>query len=146
MGLYKDHVLNTTEDGEDGPSQGDVKRALDDVTMHIKNENRQKDFAAHWEMNDDSPATEKNASKLTGNQQKALKTMGANWGHYEESPENRGIKTSGNGMGARKGTDASWTLFGDAPEETKKENTGIKTRGNGMGGRKGTGGGFDWDF
>ncbi len=55
QGLYEDHVTHTTNDNEDGSAKGDVKRALNDLTTAIRNENRNKDFAAHWEMNDDSP-------------------------------------------------------------------------------------------
>ena len=58
MGLYNDHVLGSTSDDEDGAAKGDVKRHADDVSTHVKGENRQKDFAAHWEIKDDSPAPE----------------------------------------------------------------------------------------
>lgn len=137
QGLYEDHVMHTTNDKDDGASKGDVKRALNDVTTAIKNENRNKDFAPHWEMKDESPAHLKNdgPKKPIAETRKALNT---HWGEYQDSPENRGINIAGNGMGARKGTQAAWSLFEESP--IKKENatkpTGIKTTGNGMGGRK----------
>lgn len=147
LGLYKDHVLGSTSDDEDDTPKGDAKRPLNDVTTHIKNENRQKDFGAHWEMRDDSPGPEKapfNGNKLPENKKKVLKTMDANWGLYADSPEQPGIKTAGNGMGGRKGTDASWTLYGESPTQAKKENVGIKTTSNGTDARKNTD--SFWDF
>lgn len=66
---------------------------------HIKNDERKKDFGAHWEMKDDSPGGRNVPdSKLTQNQQKVLKTMDANWGNYEPSPQQGKIRISGNGM------------------------------------------------
>lgn len=147
MGLYKDHVLGQGDDEFDTP-QGDNKRPLNDVTTQVKNENRQKDFGAHWEMKDESPGPNKmalnNGKKLTENQQKLLKTMDADWSNYEPSPEHQKIKIAGNGMGGRKGTESSWNMFEDEPTQDKKENRGVAQRGNGMGGRKGSE--FNWDF
>jgi hypothetical protein len=152
LGLYKDHVLGTSSDDEDEPTQGDVKRPLDDVTTHVKNENRKKDFGAHWEMNDDSPAPTKttfngnengNAKKGNQNQQKVLKGMDANWGIYDESPEqakkeNYKIVTAGNGMGGRKDSHPAWSIgqgddYEEAPLRASKNPPGNK-------------GSFDWDF
>lgn len=147
MGLYQDHVLHYADDEVDSAPKGDVKRALNDISIHTKSDNRKKDFGAQWEMNDNSPSTAgAKGSKLTSNQGKVLKSMDANWGH-EPSPKTRGINIAGNGMGGRKGTESSWGIYDESPE--KKENngftsTGIKTTGNGMGGRKDAG--FDWDF
>lgn len=139
------------EDEEDTP-KGDTKRALNDVTTAIKNENRAKDFGSQWEMADDSPGPNETSfngkSKAVPESRKTVvKGMEAHWGLYEDSPENRGIKAAGNGMGARKGTEAHWSLFDESPE--KKENTsgksrGIRTTGDGMGGRKNAD--SFWDF
>ncbi|KAJ4287968.1 hypothetical protein N0V90_011983 [Kalmusia sp. IMI 367209] len=144
LGLYKDHVLGGDSSSEFDTPKGDSKGPLNDVT-HIKNDIRQKDFGAHWEMKDDSPGFNKAAEskKLTQNQQKVLKTMDANWGNYEPSPEQQKIRIAGNGMGGRK-TTASWSLYEEEADTSKKENTGIKSMGNGMGGRKGSE--FNWDF
>ena len=141
QGLYEDHVTNTTNDADDGSVTGDVKRALNDLTTAIKNENRSKDFAPHWQMSDDSPAA---ATKNgTANQKpipEARKAMTTNWDLYQNSPENRGINIAGNGMGGRKGGEAAFSLFNESPP--KKENApalgqgGIRTTGDGMGGRK----------
>lgn len=143
MGLYQDHVLHYDDDAEDQSAKGDVKRAPGDITTHPKNDIRKKDFDPHWEMNDNSPAHSGPTSKLTSNQGKVLKSLDANWGH-EPSPKSRGINIAGNGMGGRKGTEASWSLYDESPEKKENVNKGIKTAGNGMGGRKT--GGFDWDF
>ncbi|KAF1951862.1 hypothetical protein CC80DRAFT_453288 [Byssothecium circinans] len=139
MGLYMDHVLGDDDENNDGTSKGDVKRALNDVTTHVKNENRQKDFGSSWEMNDESPVHNKTSFKqnVPEIKKKAIQT---HWSHYENSPESRGINIAGNGMGSRKGT--QFSLYDDTPDENI--NKGVKNMGNGMGGRKGTG--FDWDF
>lgn len=137
LGLYKDHILHSTSDDEDEENAhaGDVKRPLGDVTTHVKNENRQKDFGAHWEMRDDnSPATQKalkenlHSKTLPQDRKKVLQGLDAQWGPWDQPPasKNTGIKTSGNGMGGRKGTDSSW-MFGEeeADSQTKtKPNSG----------------------
>jgi hypothetical protein len=147
MGLYQDHVLHYDDDEVNDASKGDVKRSLNEISTHTGSNNRTKDFDAHWDMNDKSPANNgTNGSKLTGTQQKVLKTMDANWGH-EPSPKTRGINIAGNGMGGRKGTESSWSIYDESPDKkgnTGFKNTGIKTTGNGMGGRKDAG--FSWDF
>ena len=122
MGLYRDHVTHSTSDDEgENAHPGDVKRPLGDVTTVVHNENRSKDFGSHWDMEDESPAAQKNGTRhITANQKKVLNTLDSHWA-FSESPEasrkeNRGIKTAGNGMGARKGTGASWSL-GDVDED-----------------------------
>ncbi|KAF2750930.1 hypothetical protein M011DRAFT_474415 [Sporormia fimetaria CBS 119925] len=165
LGLYQDHVLPGSDDNGDEASKGNTKRPLGDVTSVVRNENRQKDFGAHFAFTDDSPGPQKTASngnaKMTENHKKVLKGLDAHWDMYDESPQgskketsvnDRPIKTSGNGMGGRLGTESSWT-YGDASEDfpapkpksvqpSQKENVvkerGIKTGGNGMGGRLGT--------
>ncbi|PSN59338.1 hypothetical protein BS50DRAFT_605305 [Corynespora cassiicola Philippines] len=107
----------------DAESAGDDgKQPLSDVTTAIKNENRKKDFGSQWEMADNSPATKPNEYK---------------------------INIAGNGMGGRKGTESTWSLYDESPEQSKKENvrggSGIRTTGDGMGGRKGADKSF-WDF
>lgn len=147
QGLYEDHVTNTTNDEDDSSAKGDVKRALNDVTTAVKNENRSKDFGAHWEMNDNSPALNKNGgAKLPSRETR--KAMNTHWGEYQDSPEGRGINIAGNGMGGRKTNEPAWSLFDESP--AKKENApngshaGIKTTGDGMGGRKNAD--SFWDF
>lgn len=147
QGLYEDHVTNTTNDEDDGHATGDVKRALNDVTTAVKNENRSKDFGSHWEMDDNSPAPDKNDAKQKQKQDSnTRKAMTTNWDHYANSPEGRGINIAGNGMGGRKGPEAAFSLFDEEPE--KKENaptqSKIKTTGDGMGGRKNAE--SFWDF
>lgn len=99
LGLYKDHVMGGDESNEFDTPKGDAKGPLNDVT-HIKNDIRQKDFGAHWEMKDNSPSVNKveHDPKLTQNQKKVLKTMDANWSNYEPSPQQAKIKIAGNGM------------------------------------------------
>jgi hypothetical protein len=152
MGLYQDHVMGTTAgDTDDSPYDDDVKRPLSDMTKAIKNEHHNKDFAAHFEINDASPAAAKSGPPKKSNldDHKATKS---NWSLYENSPETRaGINIAGNGMGSRKTNEAAFSLFDESP--AKKENTsgnkqstsrGIRTEGDGMGGKKGAG--SFWDF
>ncbi|OAF98965.1 uncharacterized protein CC84DRAFT_1169691 [Paraphaeosphaeria sporulosa] len=137
-GLYSDHIMGGDEGNDfDTPKAKGDNKGPRDIT-HIKNDERKKDFGAHWEMKDDSPGGRNVPdSKLTQNQQKVLKTMDANWGNYEPSPQQGKIRIAGNGMGGRSTTKA-FSLFEEDPEEAKKENAGIKSMGNGMGGRRGT--------
>ncbi|KAH7077007.1 hypothetical protein BKA63DRAFT_511211 [Paraphoma chrysanthemicola] len=153
MGLYQDHVMGTTAgDADDAPYDDDIKRPLSDVTQAIKNENRNKDFGAHWDMTDESPAAAKNSApkKQVDDNHKATKT---NWSLYQNSPDSReGINIAGNGMGGRKGAEAAWSLFDESPGKKENKNgngqaatsRGIRTEGDGMGGKKGTE--SFWDF
>ncbi|KAF2187006.1 hypothetical protein K469DRAFT_705554 [Zopfia rhizophila CBS 207.26] len=132
LGLYKDHILHSTSDDEgEGAHKADNNRHLGDVTTTIKNENRKKDFGSQWEMTDQSPNPQKttfsgnengNAKNVPEGRKKVVKSLDANWGLYEQSPEQskkenvnteRGIRTSGNGMGGRKGTGRSWAIGGE---------------------------------
>ncbi|KAF2109483.1 hypothetical protein BDV96DRAFT_502527 [Lophiotrema nucula] len=135
LGLYKDHVTHTTsDDEEDGTHKGDVKKPLGDVTTAVKNENRRKDFGSQFEMVDDSPGPQKatfngnangNSKNAPEEHQKVAKSSDVHWGMYEQSSEqskkenmntNRGIKTSGNGMGGRKGAGRAWAI-GDEEDD-----------------------------
>ncbi|RMZ66856.1 hypothetical protein GMOD_00002229 [Pyrenophora seminiperda CCB06] len=144
QGLYEDHVNNTTNDADDHASKGDVKSALNDVTTAV-NKNRSKDFAAQFDMTDNSPGAGKNGPAAT----QTRNSMKTHWGTHQDSPENRGINIAGNGMGGRKGTEAAWSLFEESPAKKENKNTGarqgIKTEGDGMGGKKGAEKSF-WDF
>ncbi|CAI6331571.1 unnamed protein product [Periconia digitata] len=143
MGLYKDHVLGSSGE-EEGANPGDNKRGHNDVTTHVRNDSRKKDFAPHFEMADNSPSHGKTDTKAAVPEIKK-KAIQTNWKLYDDTPGNRGgINVAGNGMGGRKGTEFS--LYEDEPED-KTESRHIKSMGNGMGGRKGTkSGNFDWDF
>lgn len=147
--LYQDHVTGTTAGDADDAPYDDDQRPLSDVTHTIKNENRSKDFGAHFEMTDNSPAASKSnpPKKPVVDNHKATKT---NWSLYDESPDTRGgINIAGNGMGGRKGT--GFSLFDESPGKKENSNTnkqgtsrGIQTQGDGMGGKKGTE--SFWDF
>jgi hypothetical protein len=144
MKLYQDHVMGTTAgDADDGAYDDDVKRPLSDVTKAIKSEHHNKDFAAHWEINDNSPAASKNGPpKNPVDDHAATKS---NWSLYQNSPETRaGINIAGNGMGGRKTNEAAFSLFEDSP--VRKENNDMSNKqstsgakhfeGDGMGGKK----------
>ena len=151
QGLYRDHV--TGNDSDEGLAHGD-NRPLSDITKPVHNKNRSKDFAPHWEMNDNTPVASKSSSsnenRRPGNPHQATKS---NFGFYDESPQPTGgykINIAGNGMGNRAGT--QFSLFDDEAPEPEKEDDrsighhkGIKATGDGMGGRKGAEKGF-WDF
>jgi hypothetical protein len=82
---------------------------------------------------DNSPATQKaikengDSKPIAQDRKKVLQSLDAHWGLYEESPSQAkkenvntgpGIKTSGNGMGGRKGTNSNW-MFGAEEEDAK---------------------------
>jgi hypothetical protein len=122
-----------------------VQRALNDVTIAVKNKNRSKDFGSQWEMTDNSPGVKNGSSKVPSHETRS--SMNTHWGADQDSPDGRGINIAGNGMGGRKGTEAAWSLYDESP--AKKENNtgqrGIKTEGDGMGGRRQADKSF-WDF
>ncbi|KAF2013112.1 hypothetical protein BU24DRAFT_452071 [Aaosphaeria arxii CBS 175.79] len=131
LGLYKDHVIGSDDEADDDGPRGDTARPLGDITTVVKNENRKKDFGSQWEMADESPAQVQKAfvgSKATGKTQKSLDT---HWGLYEQSPEQskkensnaHGIKTSGNGMGGRKGTSRAWAIGDEGGEDEQQQST-----------------------
>ncbi|KAF2705123.1 hypothetical protein K504DRAFT_460898 [Pleomassaria siparia CBS 279.74] len=135
MGLYKDHVTNTTTDEDDGSApKGDNKHALGDVTTAIKTENRNKDFGAQWEVKDDQENTyakfNQDHQNATEDRKQGLKGMDPSWGHYEQSPDqpkkpkgsnrSNGIKTTGNGMGGRNDVGRGWGI-GDSDDEAPQE-------------------------
>ena len=87
LGLYQNHIYNEEQEAEDRANES--KRPLSTVT-NVKNRN--KDFGAHWEMNDGSPsAGDNNENKQVphnnASQMKHVKMMDSNWGNYDQSPE-----------------------------------------------------------
>lgn len=144
LGLYKDHVVDNDHDDDDD-TPGAKKKPLSSVTTNVNNDGRRKDFAAHWEMADDSPSAARSdapaaaaaaaptsggdaQAKISEDRKKVVKGMDANWGLYEQSPDQRkenvpraqrGIITAGNGMGGRKGQARSWD-FGDEEDEARE--------------------------
>jgi hypothetical protein len=159
MGIYQDHVMGTTAGNADAtPYDDDVKRPMSDATRAIKKQHHNKDFAAHFDINDASPAGSKNG---TAREQPIVdnhKATKSNWSLYETAPETRGgINIAGNGMGSRKTNEAAFSLF-DESSPARKENapipgkqsaprgvrtegdgdgsSGINIAGNGMGSRK----------
>ncbi|KAJ8115074.1 hypothetical protein OPT61_g3200 [Boeremia exigua] len=143
QGLYKDHV--TANDDDEGTAHGD-NRPLSDVTKVVKNENRSKDFGAHWDMNDKTPVSKSSENNNPGKTHQATKS---NFGFYDESPQQEyKINIAGNGMGNRAGT--QFSLFDQEPEPAADDRSignhkGIKATGDGMGGRKTADKSF-WDF
>jgi hypothetical protein len=140
MKLYQDHVTGTTaDDADDMPYDDDVKRPLSDVSKALKNEHHNKDFAAHWEMNDNSPAGSKMGPPKAVDSHAATKS---NWSLYQNSPETRaGINVAGNGMGARKTNEPAFSLFDNGDDDhisNRQSNSQSKHfEGDGMGGKKG---------
>ncbi|KAI9782129.1 MAG: hypothetical protein M1839_005476 [Geoglossum umbratile] len=154
LGLYQNNLYDDTEIK---PSQ-QQNQPLGNVT----NINHRKYFDSQFTMTDDSPASkDQKKEKPTGGDHKAaVKMMDSNWDTYDQSPqltkkentENKplgtGIKTTGDGMGARKGAGRQWG-FGDNSDG--EENGGV----NGSAYRKGvpsrkqqetTSGNTLWDF
>ncbi|KAH8889566.1 hypothetical protein GQ53DRAFT_219076 [Thozetella sp. PMI_491] len=124
LGLYKNNLYN-----EDGTAPTPGPRALDTIT-NLKD--RHKDFNPHFEMTDDVPqeGEEEPAAKVGENRQKAVRMMESNWTAYDESPaaqkensnptkkgDDRGISTTGDGMGGKKGSGRGWAIGDDSEEE-----------------------------
>ncbi|KAI5864999.1 hypothetical protein GGS23DRAFT_557146 [Durotheca rogersii] len=150
LGLYKNNLYS--EEGNEASSTGEPQ-PLGAIT-NLKDRGR--DFEAHWDMTDNSPAHKTPKAPVGDDRKKAVKMMDANWSSYDESPaqkENkptmvhsrskvdgeRGIHIAGDGMGGGKGSNRNW-LFGD---EDHSPTTNPAT------GRKATAGksqGFNWDF
>ncbi|KAK2611248.1 hypothetical protein N8I77_004608 [Diaporthe amygdali] len=101
LGLYKNHM--TTDDGSD-PVQSPEPRALGNIT-NLKD--RSKTFAAHFDMNDNSPTQE--GTRFTAPHKENNKPV------KENGPEHR-IKLGGDGMGNPKGG-RGWSLGDDSDEE-----------------------------
>ncbi|KAI1407485.1 hypothetical protein F5Y13DRAFT_126360 [Hypoxylon sp. FL1857] len=149
LGLYKNNLYNE-EGGETAPA--DASQPLGAIT-NLKDRGR--DFEAHWDMTDDSPAQKPKAKPAVGeDRKKVVKMMDANWSTYDQSPvqkENkpiaqrsgtngeRGIHIGGDGMGGGKGSNRDW-LFGDVDDTqppkpaTRRKAAAANT------------GGFNWDF
>ncbi|KAI0172340.1 hypothetical protein GGR52DRAFT_592048 [Hypoxylon sp. FL1284] len=147
LGLYKNNLYS--EDGEEAPA--DEAKPLGAIT-NLKDRGR--DFEAHWEMKDDSPAQKPQPRPPVGeDRKKAVRMMDANWSMYDKSPvqkENkpvaarkadgeRGIHIGGDGMGGGKGSNRNW-LFGDEDDsQTPKPAPRAKST-------AAKSGGFNWDF
>ncbi|KAI0379713.1 hypothetical protein F5Y04DRAFT_113068 [Hypomontagnella monticulosa] len=121
LGLYKNNVYS--EEGGEPTTPGE-SRPLGAIT-NLKDRGR--DFEAHWEMTDESPAQKPQPKPAVGeDRKKVVKMMDANWAPYDQSPvqkENkpatrakgdgeRGIHIGGDGMGGGKGSNRNW-LFGE---------------------------------
>lgn len=126
--LYDDDLIKA-----DGSAPSPAPRALNNITNA---KNREKHFEPHFEISDESPQAEKGAngrSKASENRQAAQRGLESHWSIENESPvqrkenSNTGITIAGDGMGSRKGFEASTAV-----------NKGITIAGDGMGGKKGT--------
>ncbi|KAK3356196.1 hypothetical protein B0H65DRAFT_439348 [Neurospora tetraspora] len=126
--LYDDNLIKA-----DGSAPSPAPRALSNITNA---KNREKHFEPHFEISDESPQAEKGAngrSKAIEDRQAAQRGLESHWSMENESPvqrkvnSNTGITIAGDGMGSRKGFEASTAV-----------NKGITIAGDGMGGKKGT--------
>ncbi|KAI1634360.1 hypothetical protein F4809DRAFT_531966 [Biscogniauxia mediterranea] len=124
LGLYKNNLYD--EDGNATPPAAEPQ-PLGAIT-NLKDRGR--DFEAHWDMTDDSPAQKPQSQVRVGDdRKKAVKMMDANWSSYDKSPvqkenrplssknssktgDDRGIAIAGDGMGGGKGSNRDW-LFGE---------------------------------
>lgn len=126
--LYDDNLIK-----DDGSAPSPAPRALSNITNA---KNREKHFEPHFEISDESPQAGKGANgrnKAAENRQAAQRGLESHWSMENESPvqkrenSNTGITIAGDGMGSRKGFEASTAT-----------NKGITIAGDGMGGKKGT--------
>jgi len=117
MGLYQENVSESSE-------QPTPKQPLTTMT-NVDLVHRNKDFGSQFDMTDSSPVLARTAPReekaVDSNRAKVLKGLNANWGAYDESPEqqekkeniHRGKANTSSGMGNRKDTNARHWGFDD---------------------------------
>ena len=112
-----------------------VKKPLATLT-NVNQEERSRDFGAHYEIADQSPSlsrsTDGNGRSNGDNMAKVIKGLNSNWDMCDDSPEatskkenvpvasERGIKTANDGMGGRKSTARHWGIGDDSDPENEK--------------------------
>ncbi|KAI2616438.1 hypothetical protein GGS26DRAFT_578221 [Hypomontagnella submonticulosa] len=149
LGLYKNNVYS--EEGNESAAP-EESRPLGAIT-NLKDRGR--DFEAHWEMTDHSPAQKQPQPKpaMGEDRKKVLKMMDANWAAYDQSPvqkENkpvararvdgeRGIHIGGDGMGGGKGSNRDWLFGGGDDNQSAKPAPGRKLVTD-------KSGDFNWEF
>lgn len=110
-------------DFNDAPTPQAEKLPLGNITLAYNNQQHQKAFESQFELTDKSPSAEKGVGNCVNeNKAKAVKTMDASWVLFDESPDVRkrsekGIKTSGDGMGGKKGAGRLWGFGDDIDDE-----------------------------
>lgn len=188
FGMYQNDVFNDSDRPPSPEKKGHPLANLED---------RRKNFDPHFSMTDDSPSQSANVNKqpVPEARAKVIQQMDAQWEASDQSPgphptskigdvinptsgdkenilngggnKHIGIKSSGDGMGGKKGAGRSWGFGDDSPDpqavsktgdrtnlisEGKenisngggKNHVGIKNGGDGMGGKKGAG--RSWGF
>ena len=146
LALYQNHIYNEEQEAEDRANES--KRPLSTVT-NVSNtnvNNRNKDFGAHWEMNDGSPSTgdnneNKQAPHNNASQMQHVKMMDSNWGNYDQSPEQTKTenKKPANRRQHHAQEDRHWGFGDDADIIQEKKSHG--RGGSAAGGQKNF-----WDF
>jgi hypothetical protein len=155
LGLYKNNLYSEQGDEE---AAGPDNQALGNIT-NLKDRN--KTFAAQFQMTDASPAPKQPVPPVGDDRKKAVKMMESSWDTYDSSPaqkENqpaqdkatttksgegdRGIHISGDGMGGSSGTNRDWLFGGEEESQRAKAAPGRKQGGAG----RSAAGGFNWDF
>ena len=129
--------------------QDDTKKPLTTGT-NVNQNDRARDFAAHYEIADNSPSVRNNGNgtaepekkKLDQNKQKILKTLDSNWSLFDDEseiakkenaiPKRKIYKTANDGMGGRKAAGRGWGI-GD---ESAGEEDDVKLKGHRGGGSK----------
>lgn len=149
-GLYKDNVTD----------QDDTRKPLTTGT-NVNNNDRARDFAAHYEIADNSPSVNNGAKpeakKIDQNKQKVLKTLDSKWSLFEDEadiiakenalPKRKIYKTANDGMGGNKtGGGRSWGIGDDsAGEDEDVKHTRPKAGRSGQAGKQEEAKSF-WDF
>ena len=185
-GMYQHNVFDESDPSSSPERKGRPLANLKD---------RRKNFDPQFSMTDTSSPSQSLKQPITEARAKVVQQMGAQWEASDQSPGSHstgkteniihsisgdkenilsgggnkhvGIKSSGNGMGGKKGAGLSWGFGDDSPgpqSARKNENrgipmsgenknilngggkthVGIKNAGDGMGGKKGTG--RSWGF
>jgi hypothetical protein len=169
LGLYRENVLDPEGAADEKKEGAATKKPLATI-VNVNVDSRHRDFDSQFEMTDQSPSVSRVATndenggasgvkKLDENKAKVLKTMSASWQLCDDSSDavdakkenipasgggktDKGIKTTGNGMGGRRDNERHWG-FGDEDEDVKEETT-KKTASGGQ--SQGTEVKSFWDF
>jgi hypothetical protein len=120
LGLYSNNLYD--EDGN-APAEEAPKQPLSNVTTNMKAHS--KVFDSQFSMTDESPSSKgtKDAQAVPENQKKVVNMMNANWDMLDQpasdnKKENTRIKTTGDGLGGRRGTTTrTWGIGNESDGE-----------------------------
>ena len=125
LNLYADPVFGGADEEEE--TAANKSKALQS-TVNVNNQARGKDFGAHYDISDVSPALAmKTESNGNGQHKPEVRKKGpshldSHWGMYAEPHSGRKenvpmVKNTGDGMGGRKNSSRGWGIGDESDEE-----------------------------